>query len=124
MLQRNDTNMTTTTLGGVDQARSAPRRIYHPIQTAYATFLETSVETGGTHTLIEVEIAPGGGNVPHYHDAFDERFEVLEGRLEVLLGKETHTLRAGDTKTAFAGTRHNFINLTGKPTRFLVELRP
>ena len=37
------------------------RRIYNPIQKDYATFLETSEESGGEHTLIEIEVAPGGG---------------------------------------------------------------
>ena len=36
-------------------------RIYNPIQKDYVTFLETSDETGGEHTLIEIEVAPGGG---------------------------------------------------------------
>ena len=39
-------------------------RIYNPIQKDYATFLETSDETGGEHTLIEIEVAPGGGTTP------------------------------------------------------------
>ncbi len=113
-----------TTISAPGQTKAAPRRIYHPTQKDYATFLETSAQTGGKRTLIEVEIAPGGGNVPHYHDAFDERFEVLEGELEVLVGSQTHTLRPGDTKTAFANTLHNFKNPTGKTTRFLIEIQP
>jgi hypothetical protein len=36
------------------------RRYYHPEQKDYATFLETSEETGGERTLIEIEVAPGG----------------------------------------------------------------
>jgi quercetin dioxygenase-like cupin family protein len=116
--------MATTTLSAHDQTTTAPRRIYHPIQKDYATFLETSAQTGGKLTRIEVELAPGGGNVPHYHNAFDERFEVVEGELEVLVGKETHRLRPGDTKTAFANTLHNFKNPTAKTTRFLIDIQP
>ena len=37
------------------------RRIYNPIQKDYATFLKTSEETGGERTVIEIEVAPGGG---------------------------------------------------------------
>ena len=40
------------------------RRYYHPFQKDYATFLKTSEETGGEYTLIEVEVASGGGNAP------------------------------------------------------------
>jgi quercetin dioxygenase-like cupin family protein len=102
----------------------ALHRIYNPVQQDYATFLETSASTGGRHTLIEIEVVPGGGTVPHYHLAYSERFEVLEGELEVHVGGETHTLRPGDTKTAQINTLHNFKNPTGKPTRFLIELVP
>jgi quercetin dioxygenase-like cupin family protein len=116
--------MTTANLAAPEQTMLVPHRIYHPTQKDYATFLETSAQTGGMLTRLEVEIAPGGENVPHYHDTFDERFEVIEGELEVLLGGETHTLRAGDAKTAFASTLHNFKNPTSKTTRFLVEIRP
>ena len=123
MLQRRHSDIVTTTLSAAGQTQ-APRRIYHPTQKDYATFLETSAQTGGKHTLLEIELAPGGGNVPHYHDAFNERFEVLEGELEVLVGKETHTLRPGDTKTAFANTLHNFKNPTDKTTRFLIDIQP
>lgn len=116
--------MSTTTRSAPQQTTLAPRRIYHPIQKDYATFLETSAQTGGKLTRIEVELAPGGGNESHYHDAFDERFEVLEGELEVLVGTDTHTLRPGDTTTAFASTLHNFKNPTEQTTRFMIEIRP
>jgi quercetin dioxygenase-like cupin family protein len=103
---------------------ASPHRIYHPIQKDYATFLETSASTNGKRTLLEIELAPGGGNVPHYHLAFAERFEVLEGELQVLLGNQTHILRPGETKTAFANTLHNFKNPTAKTTRFLIDIQP
>jgi mannose-6-phosphate isomerase-like protein (cupin superfamily) len=78
-----------------ENATSVGRRYYHPGQKDYATFLETSEETGGERTLIEIELAPGGGNTPHYHKTYDEHFEVLEGALEVQLGKASRILRPG-----------------------------
>jgi quercetin dioxygenase-like cupin family protein len=100
------------------------RRYYHPLQKDYATFLKTSEETGGEYTLIEVQVAPGGGNAPHYHKTYGERFEVLEGALEVLVGEETLTLRPGRAAVAKKNTLHRFRNPTDEPTTFLVELRP
>jgi quercetin dioxygenase-like cupin family protein len=100
------------------------RRYYHPGQKDYATFLKTAEETGGEYTLIEVEVAPGGGNAPHYHKTYDERFEVVEGTLEVMAGGEKHVLRPGETALAPKNTLHNFRNPTGEPTTFLVTLRP
>lgn len=116
--------MATTTLSTNEQTTTAPRRIFHPTQKDYATFLETSASTNGKRTLIEIELAPGGGNPPHYHLAFDERFEVLEGELQVLVGTETYTLRRGETKTAPVNTLHCFKNATDKTTRFLVDIQP
>ncbi len=100
------------------------RRYYHPIQKAYATFLQTRQETGGERTLIEVEVAPGGENAPHYHLTYAERFEVLEGELEALVGEETLTLRPGQMAVAPKNVLHRFRNTTEEPARFLVELRP
>jgi quercetin dioxygenase-like cupin family protein len=103
---------------------STKRRYYHPLQKDYATFLKTSEETGGEYTLIEVEVAAGGGNAPHYHKTYDEHFEVLAGTLEVMAGGETHILRPRETALAPKNTLHNFRNPTDEPTTFLVTLRP
>ena len=100
------------------------RRIYNPIQKDYATFLETSDETGGEHTLIEIEVAPGGGTTPHYHLTYAEHFEVISGALEVMVGGETRTLTAGEESVAPKNTLHNFHNATDRATTFLVEFRP
>lgn len=104
--------------------RQDKRRIYNPIQKDYATFLETSDETGGEHTLIEIEVAPGGGTTPHYHLTYAEHFEVISGALEVMVGGETRTLTAGEKSVAPKNTLHNFHNATDEPTTFLIELRP
>jgi quercetin dioxygenase-like cupin family protein len=100
------------------------RRYYHPLQKDYATFLETSEETGGDRTLIEIEVAPGGGNAPHFHKTYEEHFEVIEGSLEVLVDGETRILRPGEKAVAAKNVLHRFRNPSGAPTRFLVELRP
>ncbi len=100
------------------------RWIYNPVQKDRATFLETSEQTGGERTLIEFELAPGGGNSPHYHKTYDEHFEVVEGALEVLVGEEARTLRPGQKAVAPRNVLHRFRNTTEEPVRFLVELRP
>jgi len=102
----------------------AGRRYYHPLQKDYATFLETSEESGGDRTLIEIEVAPGGGNAPHYYKTYEEHFEVIKGSLEVLVGRETRTLRPGEKAVAGKNVMHRFRNPAGTPTRCLVELRP
>ncbi len=108
----------------IRERQQEKRRYYHPIQKDYATFLETSEETGGERTLIEVELAPGGGNTPHYHLTYDEHFEVLDGTLEVQLGKAARVLSPGEKAIAYKTVLHRFHNPTSEPARFLVELRP
>jgi len=107
-----------------ESAIRAGRHYYNPIQKDYVTFLNTSAETGGRRTHAEVEVAPGGGTPPHYHKTYDERFEVHEGELEVMLGKDRHTLRPSRRAVAPKNTLHCFKNPTGEPTTFLVEMRP
>ena len=86
--------------------------------------LETSASTNSKRTLIEIELAPGGGNVPYYHTAFSERFEVLEGELQVRVGNETYTLRPEQSKTAYPNTLHCVNNPSDTPTRYLVDIQP
>ena len=59
------------------------RRIYNPVQKDYVTFIETSADTLGKRTLVEVELAPGGGVGLHYHKTNSEKFDCLEGELKV-----------------------------------------
>ena len=80
------------------------RSFYHPIQRDRATFLETSEESGGERTLVELEVAPGGGNVLHRHNSFSERFEVLEGELTVHVDGQDVKLQPGEVATAPIGS--------------------
>lgn len=103
---------------------AARRRIYHPLQRDAAIFLETAAESGGCRTLIEIELAPGGGNPPHRHLTYTERFEVVEGTLVVRLGDRELELGPGESATVPIGTTHCFANRTGEEVRFRVEIAP
>ncbi len=105
-------------------APPAPRRIWNPVQQDGAVFLELAEETGGARSLIEIDVAPGGGNMPHRHLTYAEHFEVLEGTLTVRVGRATHRLQAGDKATAAANVTHCFRNETDATVRFLVTLDP
>jgi quercetin dioxygenase-like cupin family protein len=100
------------------------RRIYNPVQKDYVTFLKTSDETNGTSTLVEVELASGGGVGMHFHKTYSERFEVLEGELKVQLGNTIHTLKKGDIATAHPAIDHRFFNESDQSCKFRVELNP
>jgi quercetin dioxygenase-like cupin family protein len=87
-----------------------PRTIVNPVIRDRVTFLELSAETGGTRSLAQIELAPGGGNEPHYHRKFDETFTCLQGTLGLQVGKSTLRLEPGQSATAKAGEVHRFFN--------------
>ncbi len=101
-----------------------PRRIYNPVQKDYVTFLRTSTETNGESTLVEVELAPGGGVGIHFHKTYSEKFDCLEGVLGVQAGKQIHQLKPGESVTAEPMVNHRFFNSSNDVARFRVELRP
>ena len=100
------------------------RRIHNPIQKDTLVFLKTAADTNGECTLVEVELADGGGVGLHFHKTYSESFTCTEGELQVQLGKDLHTLSKGQKATAEPGTNHLFQNRSGKPCKFLCELRP
>ena len=57
------------------------RTFFNPVINDTATFLETCEETNGKHSLIEIELYKSNGPPLHYHNAFSEKFEVVEGKL-------------------------------------------
>lgn len=100
------------------------RKIYNPIQKDTVTFLKTSADTNGECTLVEVELADGGGVGLHYHKTYSESFTCLEGEVQVRLGKTIHTLQPGQSATAEPNVNHLFRNRSGKACKFSVELKP
>ena len=100
------------------------RKIYNPIQKDQVIFLKTHADTNGECTVVEVELADGGGVGLHYHKTYSEKFNCIEGEVQVQLGKTIHTLKAGESATAEPNINHLFRNRSRKPCKFLVELRP
>lgn len=100
------------------------RKIYNPIQQDQVIFLKTHADTGGEYTLVEVELANGGGVGLHYHKTYAEKFDCLDGEVQVQLGKLSYKLVPGQSATADPMVNHLFRNRSGKPCRFTVELRP
>jgi quercetin dioxygenase-like cupin family protein len=88
------------------------------------TFIKLSDETNGEYTLGEFELSPKGGNPPHYHDTFQERFEVLEGELTVSDNGRLLVLKPGDSFVVPPRHKHNFMNHSNSRVKFLVELKP
>lgn len=101
------------------------RVIENPLIGDRVTFLETSEESNGKHTLLLVELAPLGGNDIHYHRTYSETFEVLEGELGVQIGKENKILKKGEKYKVDEFVLHRFFNPSATtPMKFQCTLLP
>jgi quercetin dioxygenase-like cupin family protein len=96
----------------------------NPLIKDKVTFLRTSAETEGAYTLLEVELAVGGGNSLHAHTSFDEEFIPMEGLLGIEVEKQKWEVKPGESAIAPIGKWHRFFNPGDKPIRFQVKLTP
>ncbi len=104
-----------------------PLTIDNPITGERVTFLATAEETNGEYVRVRNETSAGApGVVLHYHLAYTEAFEVLEGRLDMCVGtKENHlVLTEGESVFVPLNTAHRFWNSSPEPVVFEVEIRP
>jgi mannose-6-phosphate isomerase-like protein (cupin superfamily) len=104
-----------------------PRTIENPLTGERVTFLATAEKTNGEYVRIRNETSAGApGVVTHYHLAYTEAFEVLEGRLDMCVGtKENHLVLAeGESVFVPLSTAHHFWNSSTEPVAFEVEIRP
>lgn len=101
------------------------KRVFsNPFVKDVVTFIETAKETNGKYTLVEVELAPGGGVVMHTHASYEEEFTAVEGVLGIGLGKKKLQLQPGEIATAGIGQLHRFYNPGKEFIRFRVKLTP
>lgn len=100
------------------------RTIENPLIGDRVTFLKTAAETQGASGLVQVELAPHGGNGLHYHLTFTERFEAIDGELHVDLDGQHLVLSPGQSALAPKKAIHRFYNPSDKPITFNVEMQP
>lgn len=100
------------------------RTIINPLYKDTITFLKTTKETGGDHSLHLLTLQPGGANPPHIHTAFTETFTAVEGILGLRLRNKTVFLRPGESYVVQKKELHNFFNPNGKTIVFRVKFMP
>jgi mannose-6-phosphate isomerase-like protein (cupin superfamily) len=98
--------------------------IENPVIGEKIIFLDTSKKSNAARSLMEIFLSPKGGNPLHYHKRFSETFDILEGELNVQIGKEIRILKTGDCATVPINTVHRFFNTSGRPVHFTCELVP
>ena len=85
----------------------------------------TGEQTGDKLAIIEMNIPPGSGPVPHEHPSFQESFYVLEGEVEFRAKSVTYTGQKGAMVTIpEGGPVHNFKNVSGEMARLLCIVAP
>jgi mannose-6-phosphate isomerase-like protein (cupin superfamily) len=99
--------------------------IVNPVTGERITFLKTAADTGGELVEIEVAVEPGGFvAAAHVHPYQSERFEVVEGRIAMKVGRKTIELGPGEAHVVEPGTAHKFWNAGEGVARFRTEVRP
>lgn len=101
--------------------------IENPLSGERITFLTTGEQSGGEFARIRCALPAGASGPPlHYHLAFTETFEVIEGRLDLYVGgKNNHlVLQRGESAHAPLKVPHTFFNGSEEPVVFECEIQP
>jgi mannose-6-phosphate isomerase-like protein (cupin superfamily) len=75
----------------------------------------------GDTLTVEAWVDPGGGVTPHVHPQLEERFTVLDGEIEFLVGRRWEKR---SEVVVPAGTRHAYRNASDGPAHMVVEVDP
>jgi quercetin dioxygenase-like cupin family protein len=100
------------------------RSFFNPVINDTATFIETSAETGGKYSLLEIELYKSDGPPLHYHNSFSEKFEVIDGTLYLQTGQKKITLKKGESIVIPRGVPHKFYNPSGDLVKFRLTFEP
>jgi mannose-6-phosphate isomerase-like protein (cupin superfamily) len=102
----------------------AGRRYEFPDGSLY-DILVSGGDTNGARSELQITLPPHPATPPpHIHPGQQEAWTVLEGSLDVLVGREWHTLAGGQSMTVPARTVHTFRNRSGENVMFRVVHTP
>jgi quercetin dioxygenase-like cupin family protein len=97
----------------------------NPVTGETLIFHRTAADTNGESVLVETIVQPHGFvAAAHVHPNQSERFEIVDGLVELRIGHQTLLTRPGDVAVVPPGTPHRFRNLGDSDARFLCEIRP
>lgn len=104
---------------------TTPETIRNPLTGEEVTLIQSAAATGGDRTVVEIRLAPRASGPPaHYHTAFSETFEVLEGELTLRLGHRTVRLGEGQRVVVEPRCPHTFWSELDQPVRFRGTIEP
>ena len=82
-------------------------------------------EPDGENMTVETWIEPGGGLPPHFHPRQEERWSVLDGKIQLRLGSEKRVIGPEDGEVLVEpNTVHGFKSVTGSDTHMRCYVIP
>ncbi len=75
----------------------------------------------GDRLTVEAWVDPGGGVTPHVHPRLEERFKVLDGEIEFLVGRKW--VRTDEVLVP-ADTRHAYRNASNATAHMVTDVTP
>ena len=101
------------------------RTIVNPIFKDIVTFSQTSSESEGKITEIDITLMPGGNNPLHYHKAHSETFFAIDSEVGVGLEKgKKKILKPVESYTVEPMALHYWFNPTDSKIKFKIEIKP
>ena len=101
-----------------------PRRFENPALHEVVTVLESSAETDGARTVLELEIAPGARAPRRSHGTHDVTLRVRKGTLAIDVGGKRQDLGQGQRVDIPLQTPHNWANAGEAPVVARLEMHP
>lgn len=86
--------------------------------------IESARNNNGKVSRFESKVAPGSTVPTHYHMAFEEHFEVIEGELTVWIDNRKVVLTAGQKFEIKKNVKHRWKNESKTETRFIGSVIP
>jgi len=101
------------------------RKIINSVIKDTITFIQTSDETNGEISELELTLMPNGSNFSHYHKRFTETFTAIDGTLGLKLeGNKVKILQPNETHSVPPNQVHSFFNPEEKEIKFNVKITP
>ncbi len=98
-----------------ENTRAIPGAVFH--------FLVRGTQTGGSHSLIQIEVQRGAEPPAHVHQREDESYYVLAGSIHYYVGEQEFVANAGDYVYLPKGVTHQFSVLS-ESARLLMWIAP
>lgn len=104
----------------------ARARVQPVIDPVHGLEMELGAGDQGVGDLVVLtRVAPGGELAEHFHIGIEERWQAVEGEIEIRRDGRWHRLTpAGGTLTVAPGQRHSLRNRSGMPVRLRTVASP